>query len=227
MELVRFTCGETLFGRPLRFATMAGVRCLIAAIMVFGGAAQGDMTDTQHICLRKTYDRGVGKVISACSNPEFPDKDASLCYRVCPAGYKGVGPVCWQGWKSHPRGVGRPMGCPSGTVEDAALCYHPCPAGYSPDGPVCWSTCPQSKPINGGIVCCTTRAVCFSSVIQETFGIFKGLMNTAKAAKGGLSLSTVQNTAAAAKGTLTNTIAGLQSCPVEASSSSRRRGGAY
>lgn len=42
--------------------------------------------------------RGAGVVpnIKGHCPPDRPQKDAGLCYRKCPRGYKGVGPVCWQ-----------------------------------------------------------------------------------------------------------------------------------
>ena len=54
------------------------------------------------------------KFSSGC--PDGKQLDAGLCYNPCPEGYKGVGPVCWKGIKSHPRGVGTgrvsKMDCP-------------------------------------------------------------------------------------------------------------------
>ena len=37
----------------------------------------------------------------------FPDLQRGLCYQACPDQFWGAGPVCWQGARSHPRGVGR------------------------------------------------------------------------------------------------------------------------
>jgi hypothetical protein len=72
----------------------------------------------QPYCWRQSYGRGVGVPISAC--PKGQEKDAGLCYPTCEAigkeGWKGVGPVCWQG-------------CPSGFRDDGAYCFKPEPYG--------------------------------------------------------------------------------------------------
>ena len=65
--------------------------------------------------------------------PEGKVKDAGLCYKPCPEGFKGVGPVCWKGIKAHGRGVGTPMKpiCSEGAVMQtlgfASLCSKKCP----------------------------------------------------------------------------------------------------
>ena len=71
-------------------------------------------TDTGAFCqiTKKSYGRGVGKPISACTDENYPDKDGALCYPDCNKSdfksikskrqsgvtYKGVGPVCWPEW---------------------------------------------------------------------------------------------------------------------------------
>lgn len=45
-------------------------------------------------CWKDSFDRGVGKPISAC--PPGDEKSGLLCYPFCDAGYTGVGPVCWE-----------------------------------------------------------------------------------------------------------------------------------
>ena len=64
--------------------------------------------------------------------PEGKQKDAGLCYNPCPEGYKGVGPVCWKGIKSHPRGVGTPMSakCPEGAIIERGICFKQCPENF-------------------------------------------------------------------------------------------------
>ena len=52
--------------------------------------------------------------IMAC--PPGKVEENFLCYKPCAEGYKGVGPVCWRGWRSYGRGVGTGMRqqCPDG-----------------------------------------------------------------------------------------------------------------
>ena len=68
----------------------------------------------QSYCWRHSYGRGVGVPVSAC--PKGQEKDAWLCYPTCEdigkEGWKGVGPVCWQG-------------CPSDFRDDGAYCFKP------------------------------------------------------------------------------------------------------
>jgi hypothetical protein len=51
--------------------------------------------------------------VAGCGGQE---KDAGLCYKKCPANFKGVGPVCWaqipKGW----------VNCGMGTAKDSATC---------------------------------------------------------------------------------------------------------
>lgn len=47
-----------------------------------------------HIFGKESYGRGAGTVPKTC--PSGQDYDAGLCYPDCKAGYKSVGPVCWQ-----------------------------------------------------------------------------------------------------------------------------------
>ncbi|PSC67508.1 Arabinogalactan endo-1,4-beta-galactosidase isoform A [Micractinium conductrix] len=67
---------------------------------------------------RQIEDRGVGYIPNRCTDSEFPDYDAGLCYKRCAPGYDGVGPICWsqcpQGYISCgtfcvPKG--NPLGC--------------------------------------------------------------------------------------------------------------------
>ncbi len=95
--------------------------------------------------------------------------DAGLCYPRCDAGYKGVGPVCWQhcaeGYtddgafcrkdahifakSTYGRGAGTPLQCGAGMQYDAGLCYPTCAAGYYGVGPVCWQSCPAGYTDDG------------------------------------------------------------------------------
>ena len=67
--------------------------------------------------------------------PDGKQKDAGLCYNPCPEGFKGVGPVCWKGAKSHPRGVGSPLvgRCPRGDRSIEGFCYKECPPHHIED----------------------------------------------------------------------------------------------
>eukprot|EP01006_Ploeotia_vitrea_P000606 TRINITY_DN103340_c0_g1_i1.p2 TRINITY_DN103340_c0_g1~~TRINITY_DN103340_c0_g1_i1.p2 ORF type:complete len:248 (+),score=21.97 TRINITY_DN103340_c0_g1_i1:29-772(+) len=58
-------------------------------------------------CYKNSTVRGVGKPISAC--PPGWQKNGLLCYPDCKAGYKGVGPVCWEI-------------CPKGFTDTGAFC---------------------------------------------------------------------------------------------------------
>uniref|UniRef100_A0AC34FP00 Uncharacterized protein n=1 Tax=Panagrolaimus sp. ES5 TaxID=591445 RepID=A0AC34FP00_9BILA len=79
-------------------------------------------------CWRTTYGRGVGKVITACSDDE--EKNGALCYPKCKDGYYGVGPVFI-------------TACSDDEEKNGALCYPKCKDGYYGVGPVCWQKCPD------------------------------------------------------------------------------------
>lgn len=53
-----------------------------------------DFKDIGISCQKPTHDRGVGVPISECAS-DHPDKDAGLCYKKCPPGFKGIATVCW------------------------------------------------------------------------------------------------------------------------------------
>jgi hypothetical protein len=48
-----------------------------------------------HIYGKPSKGRGVGTVPKTCP-ADIPHFQAGLCYKQCPAGYKGYGPVCWK-----------------------------------------------------------------------------------------------------------------------------------
>jgi hypothetical protein len=52
------------------------------------------MADIGVSCTKRSHGRGAGSPIHACS--DGMDKDGALCYPKCKAGFKGVGPVCWE-----------------------------------------------------------------------------------------------------------------------------------
>ena len=51
-------------------------------------------TDIGISCTKPSYGRGVGLVPTICKDGK--ENNAGLCYQPCRAGYKGVGPVCWE-----------------------------------------------------------------------------------------------------------------------------------
>jgi hypothetical protein len=63
----------------------------------------------QDICWKRTVTRGVGLTPTECT---AKDMDAGLCYPKCRAGFKGVGPVCWQT-------------CPPGYNDTGGHCLKP------------------------------------------------------------------------------------------------------
>jgi len=67
-----------------------------------------------------------------------PEKSGSLCYKRCPPGYRGVGPMC------HPKsGAGIKVTvfkrhyCPPGQRNVAGRCWPSCPSGYKDIGTLC------------------------------------------------------------------------------------------
>jgi hypothetical protein len=52
------------------------------------------MTDVGVSCTKQSYGRTAGVPLHACS--EGYERDGALCYPQCKAGFKGVGPVCWE-----------------------------------------------------------------------------------------------------------------------------------
>lgn len=169
----------------------AAVFAVAAAAALSSVAAAGPAP----ICWKNTFDRGVGKPISSCADPDFPDKSGALCYPKCKQAdpsYYGIGPVCWQHCKpgyvdegalcrkdgsivtyaksSYGRGVGRPLTCAPSQQYDAGLCYTPCPANMTGVGPVCWVNCDTTPdPVSGGAICCRNGTVC-SQKIRDLAG---------------------------------------------------------
>jgi len=88
---------------------------LLLIVVAFFGASQAD---PMQVCWRNSYDRGVGTIPNYC--PKGSEMNGALCYPLCQANYKGVGPVCWEN-------------CPPGFTDIGALCtipvdiYFPCP----------------------------------------------------------------------------------------------------
>ena len=54
----------------------------------------GGMNDIGVSCAKQSQGRTAGTPLHAC--PADMDKDGALCYPKCKAGFKGVGPVCWE-----------------------------------------------------------------------------------------------------------------------------------
>ena len=77
---------------------------------------------------------------------------------------KDIGVSCAK--ESYGRGAGFPMTCPPGLEEDAALCYTRCTSGFYGVGPVCWETCPNLDKIDGGALCCRSKATCTQKILD-------------------------------------------------------------
>ena len=113
------------------------------------GTCPANTTDSGVACTKKSYSRGVGAPVSACTAEM--DKSGALCYPKCRTGYAGVGPVCWAicptdmtdtgvscAKKSYSRGIGTPLSaCAADQTKIGALCYKPCPEGTTADGILC------------------------------------------------------------------------------------------
>ena len=131
-----------------------------------------------------SYGRGIGKV----KKIEGGEKQAGLWYKLCEAGFKGVGPrcypICVQGYhddggtcrrdahifgkESYGRGVGTvPKSCLHGQEYKDGLCYQPCKPGHKGVGHICWQVCKTTTSARGipmptdcGTACATTRQDC-------------------------------------------------------------------
>jgi hypothetical protein len=73
-----------------------------------------DMVNFGVSCLKPTYDRGVGQLMSCSSGMQ---RDAGLCYQGCRSGFAGVGPVCWN---QCPASL--PYSCGMGCAADKKTC---------------------------------------------------------------------------------------------------------
>jgi len=68
--------------------TNIGLLCALTAVPTPDGFS-GTYLDP----MKNTYGRGAGTIPTGCATGE--EYDAGLCYKTCPAGYSGAGPVCW------------------------------------------------------------------------------------------------------------------------------------
>ncbi len=95
----------------------------------------------------------------SCTSPR-PVFNDGLCYKGCPPGLSGSGPLCWAATKCGPnhtdtgafcnknsygRGVGKPLRFFVGPAKSSRACSATpkCKSGYKGVGPVCWTTCPS------------------------------------------------------------------------------------
>jgi hypothetical protein len=120
------------------------------------------------LCWRDSSPRGAGVAPTRCGGGK--ELDQGLCYPVCKAGFKGVGPVCWSTGTAAPygRGEGVTPACDAATPEmDAGLCYARCGAGYAGVGPVCWKTCPTTQPFECGGACSASETTCATLLAQQ------------------------------------------------------------
>lgn len=75
-------------------------------------------------CWLEAFDRRFGGLPTCGAELE---QNALLCYPKCPAGYSGVGPVCWPSRIAYGRGVGKiPSNCGPNRVNELGLCYDKC-----------------------------------------------------------------------------------------------------
>jgi len=83
-----------------------------------GGTCRRDV----HIFGKKTHKRGVGTVPKICDPGH--ELDAGLCYKDCPKGYKGVGPVCWAhcGDMTRAKGINMPVECGAACAKSKTAC---------------------------------------------------------------------------------------------------------
>jgi len=160
-------------------------------------------SDSQPVCWKDSYGRGVGKPIHSC--PSDQEKNGALCYPLCKENYYGVGPVCWEkceeGWvdegalcrkdgsidtvakASYGRGAGYVLGCDDDEDLDAGLCYEPCKDGFYGVGPVCWESCPEEEPVDGGAICCIDKDTCSDKIKDLSLGLPKAVMEAILAAE--------------------------------------------
>lgn len=89
--------------------TNIGLLCALTATSTPAGFS-GTYLDP----MKNTYGRGAGTIPTGCAAGE--EYDAGLCYKTCPGGMSGVGPVCWgrtpAGW----------VGCGMGAASSDGKC---------------------------------------------------------------------------------------------------------
>ena len=152
-----------------------------SASLVMTAQAQDDGA----VCWKPTYARGVGTIPGECAPGEH--RESGLCYKICPAGFIGVGTachqVCPQGFGStgaldatcqkpakfprtaFPATAGGPAQCAGesqgrGCEAIGAALYVKPPPGYECAGPICQQTCPAGMTETpGGGACRKTPAV--------------------------------------------------------------------
>ena len=73
-----------------------------------------DMVEFGVSCMKPSYDRGVGQLMSCSSGMQ---RDAGLCYNGCSNGFTGVGPVCWNQCPAK-----LPYSCGMGCAADKSAC---------------------------------------------------------------------------------------------------------
>ena len=124
--------------RPINYNKMqftVSLLTILSAVSAFASPSPQD-NPLEGGCL--SYGRGVGLIPKSCPSDK-PNLQSWLCYADCAPGWKGIGPVCWAGWKGKGRGVGRvPNVCNSDRQNNQGLCYTPCKPGFHGIGPVCW-----------------------------------------------------------------------------------------
>jgi hypothetical protein len=97
--------------------------------------------------------------VYTCRKRECPSDrvlEDEMCYKPCPAGFKGAATLCWKdcepGWTNDGLTC-RKVDCADNLPDfQGGLCYANCPAGYVGNGPVCWERCKEGE-VNDGAFC--------------------------------------------------------------------------
>lgn len=97
--------------------------------------------------------------VYTCRKRECPSDrvlEDEMCYKPCPAGFKGAATLCWKdcepGWTDDGLTC-RKVDCADNLPDfQGGLCYANCPAGYVGNGPVCWERCREGE-VNDGAFC--------------------------------------------------------------------------
>ena len=147
----------------------------LAASLLMTAHAQSD----DAVCWKPTYARGAGTIPGECGPGE--QREAGLCYKVCPAGFVGLGTACHQacpeGFKSaglldktctkpdafvrtgFPTTGNGPAQCNAqsqgrGCEQVSGTLFVKPPAGFECTGPQCGYTCPTGMtPTENGRAC--------------------------------------------------------------------------
>ena len=128
----RTSCWKDSYGRGAgKVLKTTGGKCT-------GGGCTGGGCKRWGRCSKVTCSKvRCSKIRSYCPG-SYPEKSASLCYKRCKSGYRGVGPMC------HPKGgagikvtLMKRQYCPPGKDKVAGICWDKCPSGFKNAGALC------------------------------------------------------------------------------------------